>query len=609
MQSETYDPREKNGDVFPYDSEAQFLAASIATPILSVETKGFYGPGDGGGHTKKRISAPSPVRPWHKQSADGAWWELVATDSITPLHFGAIPTAGTDCSAAFAAMVGYARFFGVKMKLPGGGRVYDKAGTTLIYDNMTLDIEAGATLRRTGSNSYVFTNTDGTRPGGYNGCKNFTLCGFGTIDLNSTGPTTTAVLVFAHQSGLVWRDNSVTGGYQGHYFECNSSENVLVENVKFLDKAYAPGTDLYETIQIDHSNATGYPSNGPYDNTPCRNITIRGCYFHGPAHSAVGSHSNPPGVLHENIVVADNFIIDQGVYSIRAQSWRNSRIEGNIIISSGKRGILVYDCQDLIIERNTVSGGCADDGTRIGFGIAIGTQEGVTPRNVVIRGNNILNVLSVGISPVNGTDHEVSDNYVLDAGREAIRQDDGSSRVSINDNRIVGGSTIGNGLYSAILIEGTACSVRRNRIYRSAAANTYSNGIYFASASLRNRCDNNDVQAGITAAIGEQTPATSLNSINGRTLLFSGNVTSGNISLADAVTNYEALEVQTGGVAAGTFSSGRATPFQRAWNTGFTDHVTVKTISGKVDCTITNATNVAIVTANDPVRQIYGLAM
>ena len=586
-----------------FDTVASFAASNVPS-VPFIRTAGFYSAGDGGEAIYVRLpTTPSPIEAWHKQSADGAWWVLTVQDVITPLHFGATGTPGSDSTTAFAAMVKFAATFGTKMLLPGGGRVYEKNGRTLISDNMDLEIEAGATLKRTGSDGYVFVNGDGTRGGGYTGCKNFSLHGQGTINLNSAGPLTTAVLVFAHHDGLIFRDLFITGGYESHYFECNSSRNVLIDNVKFLDHAYTPGSGNHETVQIDYSNAAGFPAFGPYDNTACMNITVRNCYF-GPGQSGVGSHSTPAASLHYNITVENCYFGSQAYYAIRPHGWKNSRVINNVIDAAGGRGILSWSCTDLEISGNSIIGGCTD------FGIQVSWDGTVNPYAVKVRHNYINGVAGVGIYLSNGSDHSVHGNTLIDSGQEAIEVSASVvTGASIQNNKIVGASASGSGVYSAIRISGVGCSVKGNSVKRSAAANTYAYGIYFPTGALSNACDGNDVQAGTGSDVGDQSPATSLNSINGRVLLFAGNASAGNVSLAADITLFAALELQTGAVGSGLYSSGRAVPF--ATNRKFvvaSDHVTVKTIQGKVDCTITNATTLAIVTANDAIRNIYGLA-
>lgn len=74
---------------FVFDTEADFEAANIPTPLQFVKTAGYYAPGDGGGHLKQRIATPGVVRPWHKQSADGAWWQISEGQDIHVEMFGA----------------------------------------------------------------------------------------------------------------------------------------------------------------------------------------------------------------------------------------------------------------------------------------------------------------------------------------------------------------------------------------------------------------------------------------------------------------------------------------------------------------------------------------
>ncbi|MCC2612632.1 tail fiber domain-containing protein [Neorhizobium petrolearium] len=75
---------------FVFNTETDFTSASIPAGLNFVRTAGYYAPGDGGGHLKQRISTPSPVEPWHKQSADGAWWAVAGGQDIHVEMFGAI---------------------------------------------------------------------------------------------------------------------------------------------------------------------------------------------------------------------------------------------------------------------------------------------------------------------------------------------------------------------------------------------------------------------------------------------------------------------------------------------------------------------------------------
>lgn len=91
---------------FVFDTEAEFEGANIPLVLQFVETAGYYAPGDGGGHMKVRIAAPFPVEPWHKQSADGAWWEV--SGDVSAVAFGARPNMSLfDSAPALTAALRY----------------------------------------------------------------------------------------------------------------------------------------------------------------------------------------------------------------------------------------------------------------------------------------------------------------------------------------------------------------------------------------------------------------------------------------------------------------------------------------------------------------------
>lgn len=99
-----------------FSTEADFLGASIAVGEPDVRTAGYFTPGDGGGHIKKRISTPGTVMPWHKQSADGAWWEITERE-LNPRALGVVGDYATNDTSTFRAALNYAATFGVPIVL------------------------------------------------------------------------------------------------------------------------------------------------------------------------------------------------------------------------------------------------------------------------------------------------------------------------------------------------------------------------------------------------------------------------------------------------------------------------------------------------------------
>ena len=91
---------------FVFDTEAAFEGANVPPALQFVRTAGYYAPGDGGGHMKVRIATPSMVEPWHKQSADGSWWEVAG--DVSSVAFGARPNLSLfDSAPALTAALRY----------------------------------------------------------------------------------------------------------------------------------------------------------------------------------------------------------------------------------------------------------------------------------------------------------------------------------------------------------------------------------------------------------------------------------------------------------------------------------------------------------------------
>jgi hypothetical protein len=74
-----------------YATESAFLAdLTLPLDVSVVKTLGYFSIDDGGGHLKtKMVGAPDPVKPWHKQHANGSWW-MLTSKCVNPIMFGAV---------------------------------------------------------------------------------------------------------------------------------------------------------------------------------------------------------------------------------------------------------------------------------------------------------------------------------------------------------------------------------------------------------------------------------------------------------------------------------------------------------------------------------------
>lgn len=113
----------KTGAGKQFDTLALFIAASIPADVDYIRTLGYSEAGDAGAAIYLKLDAtPSPVKPWHRQSADGAWWEVAKGQPIHVEMFGALSYAQAQLAA-----------------LNGAGSIDTVAASNVIAFNAALD--------------------------------------------------------------------------------------------------------------------------------------------------------------------------------------------------------------------------------------------------------------------------------------------------------------------------------------------------------------------------------------------------------------------------------------------------------------------------------------
>lgn len=145
---------------------------------------------------------------------------------------------------------------------------------------------------------------------------------------------------FGHGHGVTFRDVEVRDVSQNqHCVEINGCRKVLFDCCRFA------GTVQYnsrhsEAIQLDLAKGSGeFGGFGPYDDTPCKDITVRSCSFvqsYMPGTTAwnrgVGSHSSTIGTAtsHDSVRVLGNYF-ECTERAVRGYGWQNSIIANNQI--------------------------------------------------------------------------------------------------------------------------------------------------------------------------------------------------------------------------------------------------------------------------------------
>ncbi|KYK44553.1 hypothetical protein A1D31_14245 [Bradyrhizobium liaoningense] len=135
--------------VFDVDSRSTAQITSIPEDINIVRTGGYTIPGDGGASHYMRLgSAPAPMKRWHFQSADGAWWELTELSPEVRM-FGAVGDGATNDKAAIRAAIEYAR--GATLRFSKGVFFVEELSASEIFliDQAIRLVGAGASIEGT----------------------------------------------------------------------------------------------------------------------------------------------------------------------------------------------------------------------------------------------------------------------------------------------------------------------------------------------------------------------------------------------------------------------------------------------------------------------------
>lgn len=101
---------------FVFDNIEDFNETNIPSVLRFVRTSGYTSPGFGGSQYTRLSVAPAPARPWHQQSADGAWWELTEAQPV-PEMFGAAGDGVADDTFAVQNANAYALAKNVALNL------------------------------------------------------------------------------------------------------------------------------------------------------------------------------------------------------------------------------------------------------------------------------------------------------------------------------------------------------------------------------------------------------------------------------------------------------------------------------------------------------------
>jgi hypothetical protein len=234
--------------------------ASTQVPVLAnyITTMGYAAVGDGGGALYKRVGS-EPAHGGKVQSADGAWWELVADgQDINVRMFGAKLDNVTDDAAACIAACAF-------LQATGGGTLYLTAGDLRInsagfttagtYGIHVKGEVYGSTFLRSLVDITLITIA------GSSSASDFSVFGKGIGgDTGTFGATQPAMIFNGDASGYI-RDLRIWGGSAALSVTGNDTHitNVDAGNSYGLAAVTTTGSNFYNHGKFDHAPTATTP--------------------------------------------------------------------------------------------------------------------------------------------------------------------------------------------------------------------------------------------------------------------------------------------------------------------------------------------------------------
>lgn len=263
-----------------------------------------------------------------------------------------------------------------QLQAKGGGTLVLKKGTYNISN--TLYVPSNVTIKM--KNGVVLNKTEKTgtskmkaaksmfqliRPkyaekkgavGGYNGEKNISFIGEGTVKINMNYVKDGIAIIAGHNQNLKIQNIKFSNMYSGHFIELDASKNVTIEKNEF-NNSKASSKKIKEAINLDTPDklTEGWSQKwSKFDKTANNGVVIKNNKFYN-LDAAIGTHNYSTGKLHNNVKIQNNIINKMRTHGIRVMNWSNAVIENNVIKNvsgDGNRGILASGASNPNIKKN-----------------------------------------------------------------------------------------------------------------------------------------------------------------------------------------------------------------------------------------------------------------
>ena len=353
------------------------------------------------------------------------------------------------------------------VKIPAG--IYELNTTLYIYSNTTIIAEEGAMFRKmdnhNGKESYgpMLEGKLENDRGGYGNCHDIEIIGgvWDSIEVmdNTVG---TESFRFIHCDNVLIKDAVICNVPAGsHLIVLAGTRNAVIDNCEFYGYGKGSASDHKEAVQLDVvHNSEIVPTAQEYeitwDDLPCKNITIKNCYFHDFSR-AIGSHTAVKGVLHEGIVISNNHITDMADTAIKLFNYKDTVVENNII-ENCVEGVLVYtdmkglsskdymaplsgkvaaapDTHNILIQDNSFKN-LRMSGEDWGDAIRIMGSSKLPIIGVTVLNNTMEQMERYGVYATDAVDVTMTANQVNGVGRVGLYATTNCKKVTIKRNRV-----------------------------------------------------------------------------------------------------------------------------------------------------------------------------
>ena len=358
---------------------------------------------------------------------------------------------GADISDAFnrsALLAKYDQSGTVyKITIPAGK--YYASKQLVLWSNTYVYMNGVTIIRNDGVNFLRFGRKDELEANpakGYNGFSNIRIEG-GTFDGNGYS---NAIIQIGHSKNITFKGITFKNVKNAHMVEIGGCSDVSIENCAFTGFSGNWGSSTnYEALQFEVVTSTGkhfagYPDVN--DETPCRNITVKGCSFKN-LQRATGTHTGIANSYFSNMNFINNTFENITGFALIATNYSNSTISGNVMKNCGS-GIMFRSVElahknfyaskthsnyhpsyvnlnsKILNNRISVSGGYVANYGNVAYGIQLNGEnltsaKGSVPKGdfrcagVTVQGNVIdYSVTGYGIWLIGAVNNRINSNTV-----------------------------------------------------------------------------------------------------------------------------------------------------------------------------------------------------